>query len=112
MIQQIGDNQQLILTLMSLLSESPTPWPINAELGDLGSLVAPRGALFRFLRYDIKLEGEWLQRRVGATVTAEQIARCGGSTTRVRCRCSSELAHRAAEKQIRREDWTSPSAAT
>jgi len=71
MIQQIGDSQQLILTLMSLLSESPTPWPINAELGDLGSIVAPRGALFRFLRYDIKLEGEWLSERVGATVTAD-----------------------------------------
>ena len=66
MIQQIGDSQQLILTLMSMFGESPTPWPINDELGDLGSLVAPRGALFRFLRYDIKLEGEWLRDHVGA----------------------------------------------
>ena len=37
MIQQIGDNQQLILMLMSLLGESPTAWSINSEIGDLGA---------------------------------------------------------------------------
>ena len=40
MMQQIADNQQLTLTLMSLLSDSPTPWLINAEFGELGSLEA------------------------------------------------------------------------
>ena len=105
MIQQIGDNQQLILTLMSLLSESPTPWPINAELGDLGSLVAPRGALFRFLRYDIKLEGEWLRERVGATVTAEQVRQMRRLDDARSMPLLSELAAEAARRQVKAADW-------
>jgi predicted acylesterase/phospholipase RssA len=105
MIQQIADSQQLILTLMSLLSESPTPWPINAELGDLGSIVAPRGALFRFLRYDIKLEGEWLRDQVGATVTAEQVRQMRRLDDARSMPLLSELAAEAARRQVKAADW-------
>ena len=106
MIQQIGDSQQLILTLMSLLSESPTPWPINAELGDLGSMVAPRGALFRFLRYDIKLEGEWLRDRVGASVSADQVRQMRRLDDARSMPLLSALAAEAARRQVKPEHWT------
>ena len=105
MIQQIGDSQQLILTLMSLLSESPTPWPINAELGDLGSLVAPRGALFRFLRYDIKLEEDWLRDQVGATVTADQVRQIRRLDDARSMPLLSDLAAGAARRQVKAADW-------
>ena len=105
MIQQIGDSQQLILTLMSLLSESPTPWPINAELGELGALGAPRGPLFRFLRYDIKLEEEWLRERIGETVTR----RAGSPDAAARRRGVDAAAQRArrrgARRKVKPEDW-------
>jgi hypothetical protein len=35
-------------------------WPINSEIGDLSTVEPPFGALFRFLRYDIKLETDWV----------------------------------------------------
>jgi hypothetical protein len=54
---QISEAQQLILTLMSWLGESPTSWPINSELGDVTRTAPPfNRPLFRFLRYDIRLE--------------------------------------------------------
>jgi predicted acylesterase/phospholipase RssA len=112
MIQQIGDNQQLVLMLMSLLGESPTRWLINSEIGDLGAAPPPRGALFRFLRYDMKLEAPWFSDALGETVTETQIAQMRRLDDAGSMPLLEALAHRAAEKQIRREDWTSPSAAT
>jgi hypothetical protein len=106
MIQQIADSQQLILTLMSLLSESPTPWPINAELGDLGSIVAPRGALFRFLRYDIKLEEEWLRGAVGKSVTPQQLRQMRRLDDAASMPLLSELAAEAARRQVKAVDWS------
>ena len=105
MIQQIGDSQQLILTLMSLLSESPTPWPINAELGDLGAINAPGGPLFRFLRYDIKLEEEWLAQNAGATVTRDQVRQMRRLDDARTMPLLSDLAAAAARRQVRAADW-------
>ena len=49
--------------LMSWFGHSPTQWPINSEIGDLGLLEAPGGTpLFRFLPYDVILETAWLAR--------------------------------------------------
>ncbi len=111
MIQQIGDNQQLILMLMSLLGESPTAWPINSEVGDLGAVPAPRGPLFRFLRYDMKLEAEWFSAALGETLTEKQIAQMRRLDDAGSMPLLDALARRAAEIQIRREDWAPPAAA-
>jgi predicted acylesterase/phospholipase RssA len=111
MIQQIGDNQQLILTLMSLLGESPTAWPINSEIGDLGAVPAPRGPLFRFLRYDMKLEAQWFAAALGETPTEKQIAQMRRLDDAGSMPLLEALARRAAEIQIRREDWAPPAAA-
>lgn len=105
MIQQIADSQQLILTLMSLLSESPTPWPINAELGDLGAVNAPGGPLFRFLRYDIKLEEAWLSDHAGAVVGRDQVRQMRRLDDARMMPLLSELATAAARRQVRAADW-------
>ena len=57
---QVAEGQHLALTLMSYLGESMLPWTINSEIGDAGRFAPPTGELFRFLRYDIKLERDWL----------------------------------------------------
>jgi hypothetical protein len=112
MIQQIGDNQQLILMLMSLLGESPTPWPINSEIGDLGAAPAPRGPLFRFLRYDMKLEAQWFSAKLGETLTEKQIAQMRRLDDTGSMPLLEALATKAAQVQVRREDWSAPAAAT
>jgi hypothetical protein len=65
LIQQIAEAQALILTLMSWLGQGGAPWPINSEIGDLSDREPPFGGLFRFKRYDIRLETEWLSKTLG-----------------------------------------------
>ena len=43
------------LALMQWFGESPTPWLVNSEIGTAARCV-PGGPLFRFLRYDVRLE--------------------------------------------------------
>ena len=67
--EQISESQQLVLTLMSWLGDTPTAWPINSELGDVASVPAPGNQhFFRFLRYDVRLEEAWLARELDVTV--------------------------------------------
>jgi uncharacterized protein len=61
----ISENQALVLTLMTYFGQSPVSWPINLEIGDLGPLKPPGGPLFRFLRYDARLEQSWLEQELG-----------------------------------------------
>jgi uncharacterized protein len=61
----ISENQSLILTLMTYFGQSPLRWPINLEIGDLGHLMPPGGPLFRFLRYDARLDQAWLEQELG-----------------------------------------------
>ncbi|MGO9768003.1 MAG: patatin-like phospholipase family protein [Roseiarcus sp.] len=110
MIQQIGDNQQLILTLMSLLGESPTPWLIDSQIGDLGGVSAPRGPLFRFLRYDMKLDAKWFSATLGETVSERQIAQLRRLDDADSIPLHEALARRAAEIQVLPEHWASPPA--
>jgi hypothetical protein len=61
LMAQISDSEELVLALMSWLGHSPTKWLINSELGDLGKIAPPNNQpLFRFLRYDVRLEHKWL----------------------------------------------------
>ena len=108
MIQQIGDSQQLILTLMSLLGESPTAWPINSEIGDLAAVPAPRGPLFRFLRYDMKLETEWFRDKLGVAIDADQIRQMRRLDDARSMPLLDELATKAAQLQVRPQDWRAP----
>ena len=59
LMQQISENQQLTLSLMSWMGAGGSRWPINSEIGDLVEAEPPFGAQFRFLRYDAKLEADW-----------------------------------------------------
>ncbi len=66
--QQIAESQILILTLMTWLGKGGAAWPINSEIGDLGSVEPPFGALFRFHRYDMRLERDWLKATLGVEI--------------------------------------------
>jgi len=74
LVQQISENQQLTLSLMSWLGAGGARWPINSEIGDLTDTEPPFGAQFRFLRYDVKLESDWLKDVLGISVTPREVA--------------------------------------
>jgi hypothetical protein len=101
---QIGEAQQLVLTLMSWLGQSPTPWPINSELGDVSQAAPPfNKALFRFLRYDVRLEQEWLARELGVSLDNSLVASYQLMDAPENIPAIYQLGVRAAERQIKRE---------
>ena len=54
------DAEMLVLAQMQWLGECPAPWLINSEIGTLADDGPPGGKMFRFVRYDVRLEQEWL----------------------------------------------------
>ena len=101
---QITEAQQLVLTLMSWLGESPTAWPINSELGDVTRIAPPfNRPLFRFLRYDIRLQHEWLARELGIDVDPSLVRRYERMDAPENIPAIYTLAARAAELQIKRD---------
>jgi hypothetical protein len=101
LMQQISEAQALILTLMSWLGLGGAPWPINSEIGDLTAHEPPFGALFRFSRYDIRLEAEWLRDTLGVAVSARELAALRRFDNPDALRPLYELAQKAAERQMR-----------
>ena len=69
----IGDSEDLVLTVMSFLGKSPVAWPINSEIGDLSAAPRVVDPMFRFLRYDARLDSQWLQQELGETFNEKEI---------------------------------------
>lgn len=71
----IAENQQLVLTLMTCFGDTVWPWPINSEIGDLSGVTPLGGTLFRFARYDVRLETDWLRETIGETIGPGEVKR-------------------------------------
>ena len=101
---QVSESQQLVLTLMSWLGDTPTAWSINSELNDVSQISPPWDRpLFRFLRYDIQLEQSWLERELGATIDNRTLASYRRIDAPENIPAIFELGARAAERQIKRD---------
>jgi hypothetical protein len=103
---QISDAEELVLALMSWLGESPTRWKINSELGDLGLALPPfNHPLFRFLRYDIRLEGEWLRAELNRAFDARTVAALRDLADARNLTILHELGVQAAQQQMTPEHF-------
>ena len=60
LLSMMSDSQAMILAQMQWMGECPQPWVINSEIGTLAGDGPPGGKMFRFLRYDVRLEQQWL----------------------------------------------------
>lgn len=100
----ISESQNLVLMLMSYLGQSPVEWPINSEVGNLGSLLAPTGDLFRFLRYDIRLEQSWLAQKLGKTISDDDVLKLRPMDNPSNMKALFELGAAAAKIQVKRSD--------
>jgi hypothetical protein len=99
---QISDAQTLVDTLMSWLGNTPTPWVINTELGDLSRASPPYDKpLFNFLRYDMKLEAEWLARELGLKLDSGTIDRYRRLDAPENMPMLYEYGRQAAERQLK-----------
>jgi hypothetical protein len=99
----IHDGQDLVLTMMQWLGECEIPWMINAELGTLADDCPPGGSLFRFLRYDIKLEGTWLRDVLDINVSPEDVTRLHRLDDPDMVPLLYEIGKRAAALQVKTE---------
>jgi hypothetical protein len=73
LMDTLADGQLLTLTLLQWFSETPVPWKINSEIGDLGSEHLGGRPLLRFQRYDMPLDSDWLQKNLGVERTEEEL---------------------------------------
>ena len=105
----IAESEVLVLTLMTYLGQSPVVWSINSEIGDLGSLTAPTGNLFRFLRYDVRLEEPWLAQNLGKHFSSDLIAKLRQMDNPANMSTLYKLGQSAAPSRPNATIWRSPS---
>jgi uncharacterized protein len=98
------DAEMLILAQMQWLGECPAPWVINSEIGTLADDGPPGGKMFRFVRYDVRLEQEWLK-RLGVTVADRDLARYRGMDDPTVVEDIYKIAQKAAEEQVKPEHF-------
>ena len=104
----IDDTQLQSLMLMQWLGESPPSqrWWINSEILDMAKDKAPHGALFGFLRYDMRLEKAWFKEQANLDVDEDLVNHIRQLDEVKLMPKSYEIARAIAEKQVRPEDWT------
>jgi uncharacterized protein len=111
----MNDIHEFGLTQMQYLGETLTPWNINRELGDMASEKPPHGKMFRFIRYDVRLELEWINENEERRKKIEhEFGRELTETDMIRLRSLDDasiisdlhkLACVAAEEQVKEEHW-------
>jgi patatin-like phospholipase len=113
LVSMMTDAENLVLAMMQWMGECPAPWIINSEVGTLAADAPPGGKLFRFLRYDVRLEREWLKRELNYEASDELIERLRGMDDPALVHQLHEIGTLAAAKQVKIEHFiteTAPSA--
>lgn len=97
------DMEMQVLAMMQWTGECPAPWPINSEVGSLAGDAPPGGKMFRFLRYDVRLEKDWLGRELNYHASDQIIARLRGMDDPELVHRLYEIGSLAAAKQVKIE---------
>jgi uncharacterized protein len=103
LLSLMGDSENLALAQMQWLGDCPTPWTINREIGTLSGETPPGGHWFRFLRYDVRLEQDWLTEHLGLDLTQREVDRFRRMDDPGIIKCIYGIARLAAEKQVKPE---------
>ena len=107
LMSMMSDAEMMILAQMQWLGECPDPWRINTEIGTLAGDGPPGGKMFRFLRYDVKLEKDWLRDELGINVSDKEVERFRCMDQPKNVHEIYEIAVEAAKKQVKPEHWLS-----
>ena len=113
LLSLMHDAEQLVLAQMQWMGDTLTPWIINSEIGALPDDAPPGGKYFRFLRYDVRLERNWLESKLGIKRTQHEVERLRPMDRPSIVHDLYEIAKVAAEQQVKEEHWKallSPSA--
>jgi len=100
----MSEADAFILSQMQFLGECPTPWQVNSEIGTLtGERAAP--PLFRFFRYDVRLETPWLRDQLGIDMSEQQVVALRAIDDPSSFPRLYEIGTAAAERQVKPEHW-------
>ena len=99
------DAEMLVLMLMQWMGECPAPWQINSEIGNLVSDAPSGGKMFRFLRYDVQLEKDWLQHELNYPVSDKILERLRRMDDYGIVHELYKIGSIAAEKQVKAEHF-------
>ena len=105
LMSMMSDAQMLILALMQWMGECPAPWQINSEIGNLANETPPGGNIFRFLRYDVTLEKDWLAHELNYKVDDHRLEQLRGMDDPRLVHQLYEIGSAAAEKQVKAAHW-------
>ena len=96
----MDDTQGLTGAMMQWMGQCPTPWIVNSEIRDC-SFGFPGGSLFRFLRYDVRLEADWLAKELELELSEADINRAREMDNPASIPLAYDIGRRAAEKQVK-----------
>jgi uncharacterized protein len=99
------DAETLTLAQMQWMGECLTQWKINSEVGSLCDQVPQGGKMFRFMRYDVKLEVDWLRDELDVKISDNDAERYRGMDNPAIVNEIYEIAKLAAAKQVKPEHW-------
>jgi hypothetical protein len=99
------DAETMTLAQMQWMGECLTEWKINSEVGSLCGEVPQGGKMFRFMRYDVKLEANWLREELDIKVSEADAERYRGMDNPAIVNEIYEIAKLAAVKQVKPEHW-------
>ena len=110
LLSLMSDAETLVLTLMQWLGECVTQWPINSEIGTLCDELPAGSPLFRFMRYDVRLETVWFAEKLDVKLSERDMLRFRVADDPGIIADIYEIGRIAAEKQVKAEHWigTSP----
>ena len=101
----MADSSWLGQTILQWISRSPTPWEIDREVGDLaGDLLGDREWL-SYVRYDLRLEREWLAERLGVQHQGEELKDLATLDNPSNVEALAELGAAAAAVQVKSEHF-------
>ena len=103
----MSDTEVAALGQMQWLGECPAPWPINSEIGTLADDTLPGGKLFRFLRYDVRLEHDWLKSELGVDIDEADVIKFRTMDDPGIVKEIFEIGRVAAERYVKPEHWIS-----
>ena len=86
--------------ILQWLSQSPRPWVIDSEAGDLSDEMPLAAPLLGYQRYDLMLEEAWLAQELGERLTKEQLETLHAFDRPELVDRFYDLGRRAAERQI------------
>ncbi len=100
------DAESMILAQMQWLGECLTEWKINSEVGSLCGEQPQGGKMFRFMRYNIELEVDWLREELDINVSQAEVERYRSIDNPAIVETIYQIAKIAAEKQVKPEHWS------